>query len=132
LEFPNASDFDEPPISVTQAVYRHPSRTPGNLPFPPTPIRTPEILDEITVEPPPATRVFSITTQPLINSEPTSFHEAIRRPDANKWIAAMISEIDSIVENKTWSLCDLLAIRKCIGTKWVFKIKLDGNNNIKR
>ena len=54
-------------------------------------------------------------------------------PITDKWIAAMISEIDSIVENKTWTLVyDLPAIRKCIGTKWVFKIKLDGNNNIER
>src|SRR5271170_2009340 len=44
----------------------------------------------------------------------------------------MLHKMESIVENKMWTLCDLLATRKCIGTKWVFKIKLDGNNNIER
>ena len=44
----------------------------------------------------------------------------------------MIAEMESIISNKTWTLCDLPPGRKSIGTKWVFKIKVDGNNNIER
>ena len=77
-------------------------------------------------------QVFSTQSGVYFSIEPASFHEALRRPDADKWIEAMISEIKSIISNKTWTLCDLPPGRKCIGTKWVFKIKLDGNNNVER
>jgi transposase InsO family protein len=138
LEFPAATYFqDEVPISESQAPYQHPTRTvqiPTTIPrFEPrrqSPL--PEILDEIVVQPPPAVRVFSTDAQPNLNNEPTSFHEAIQRPDADKWIAAMIAEIDSIMENRTWTLCDLPPGKNCITVKWVFKIKLDGNNKIER
>jgi hypothetical protein len=92
-----------------------------------------EILDEIIFESPPAIRVSSADTQSSnINNEPTSFQETIRRPDANKWIDAMNAEIDSIMENRTWTLCDLPPGKNCITVKWVFKIKMDGNNKIER
>jgi hypothetical protein len=94
-----------------------------------------EIFDEIVVQPPPAIQVFSTDVQPQalsINDEPTSFHEAVRRPNAEKWIAAMNEEIDSVIRNKTWTLCNLPPGKNCISSKWVFKVKLDGNNNIER
>jgi transposase InsO family protein len=128
LEFPPASLMnDEPPISVSQAPYQHPGRT-TTFPAP----RPPEIFDEIVVQPPAAIRVFSTDAQPNLNNEPTSFQEALQRPDRDKWIAAMIAEIDSIMENRTWTLCDLPPRKNCITVKWVFKIKLDGNNKIER
>ena len=42
----------------------------------------------------------------------------------------MLSELQSIQDNKTWVLCDLPPGRECIGTKWVFKVKRDGNNEL--
>ena len=35
----------------------------------------------------------------------------------------MQAEYDAIVKNETWSLCDLPAGKKAIGTKWVYKLK---------
>lgn len=41
----------------------------------------------------------------------------------------MQEELNSIEKNNTWSLVDLPAGRQAIGSKWVFKIKRDQNNN---
>jgi hypothetical protein len=68
--------------------------------------------------------------QPNLNNEPSSFQEALQRPDGEKRIAAMNEEIDSVIRNKTWTLCELPPGKNCISSKWVFKVKLDGNNMI--
>src|SRR5947199_1684349 len=44
----------------------------------------------------------------------------------------MIAELQSLEDNKTWDLCELPIGRKVIGTKWVFKIKVDGMNVVER
>jgi len=77
-------------------------------------------------------QVFSTQSGVYFSIEPTSFYEALRRPDVDKWIEAMTSEIESIIANKRWTLCDLRPGRKCIGNRWVFKIKPDGKNKIER
>ncbi|MCO5548733.1 hypothetical protein L7F22_002194 [Adiantum nelumboides] len=35
----------------------------------------------------------------------------------------MQSEYDALIENDTWTLCDLPPGKKAIGTKWVYKLK---------
>jgi hypothetical protein len=44
----------------------------------------------------------------------------------------MEDELQSIEHNKTWELCDLPRGRKCIGSKWVLKVKKDGKGNTTR
>jgi len=39
----------------------------------------------------------------------------------------MVDEMASMRANKMWTLCQLPPRRKCIGTKWVYKLKRDGN-----
>ena len=114
-QFPATQDFDE---------LAQPS-TP-----PPSPDRP--IFDEIDVLPPPTATALSTVQRPEFGDKPISFSDATQRPDAQKWIDAMKSEFQSITSNKTWVLCDLPPDRKCIGTKWVFKVKRDGNNVIER
>jgi hypothetical protein len=41
----------------------------------------------------------------------------------------MHDEIQSIIDNKTWTLMDLPHGRKCIGSKWVYKLKKDASGN---
>jgi hypothetical protein len=43
-------------------------------------------------------------------------HEAV-------WRRAMVDELQSIEENKTWSLTELPSGMRAIGLKWVFKVK---------
>jgi hypothetical protein len=52
--------------------------------------------------------------------EPSSSEEA--EPHA-AWRAAMMDEMGSIEENKTWTLTTLPAGKRPIGLKWVFKLK---------
>jgi Reverse transcriptase (RNA-dependent DNA polymerase) len=66
--------------------------------------------------------------------EPRSFNEAMNSPQRAEWLKAIREEMDSLLENRTWSLNEvsLPSGRKCVNTKWVFKIKRDENGHIKR
>lgn len=57
--------------------------------------------------------------------EPKTFNEAINCADKKLWIEAMEEELLAISNNNTWNLTDLPKGRTAIGSKWVFKIKLD-------
>src|SRR5271154_1252957 len=118
-QFPTAEDFDEPSI------------IPPKQPAPPSVSHTtpPIIHDMIVVEKPPAIQVFAIKFQ---RDEPSSYQDAMSRHDAKKWYNSMLSELQSLHDNKTWILVDLPYGRKVIGTKWVYKIKVDGMNIIDR
>ena len=54
--------------------------------------------------------------------EPTSYEEAIAAPDAEPWLQAMKSEMDSIHQNHTWELVELPLGRKSLPCKWVFRL----------
>lgn len=58
----------------------------------------------------------------MSSDETASFAEAERSPS---WRKAMMEEIESIEDNKTWSLADLPCSHRAIGLKWVFKVKRD-------
>ena len=64
--------------------------------------------------------------------EPKTLREARKRPDASKWLAAAQEEMDSLMEHETWSLTKLPPGRKIVGSKWVFKVKLDENGEAAR
>lgn len=66
------------------------------------------------------------------SNEPTTVREAIHSPEAAKWSAAMIEEYNALIENGTWELTELPPNRKAIDSKWVFKVKRDGDGNIQR
>lgn len=63
-------------------------------------------------------------------AEPRSFSEAINGPEAAQWRAAMDDEIKSLKMHGTWKLANLPADRKPVGSKWIFKRKLDENGNV--
>ncbi|MCO5604131.1 hypothetical protein L7F22_058291 [Adiantum nelumboides] len=52
--------------------------------------------------------------------EPLPFDEA---QNSKNWMAAMQSEYDALIQNDTWTLCDLPLGKKAICTKWVYKLK---------
>jgi Reverse transcriptase (RNA-dependent DNA polymerase) len=83
-------------------------------------------LEEIYAETEPVQLNFSDVC--LIGmEEPTNFNEAAI--DKN-WNCAMVEEIESIQENKTWSLVESIKGQKVIGLKWVFKLKKDSERRI--
>jgi len=63
----------------------------------------------------------------LAAEEPRSVDEALGE---QCWREAMLSEMESIEANKTWSLSELPAGHKAIGLKWVFKVKKDPQGKI--
>ena len=89
------------------------------------------IFDSIEVQPLVALEVFTAIAK-VLDADPTTYVEAMQRPDLEYWLKAMKDELASIEKNKMWILCDLPPGRKCIETKWVYKIKRDGNNNFER
>lgn len=64
--------------------------------------------------------------------EPKTYKQAVSCKYAKEWKAAMQEELDAINVNNTWVLCDLPPGRKAVGSKWVFKLKMDGSGNIIR
>ncbi|MCO5559705.1 hypothetical protein L7F22_013306 [Adiantum nelumboides] len=61
--------------------------------------------------------------------EPLSFDEV---QNSKNWMAAMQSKFDALIENDTWTLCDLPPGKKAIRTKWVYKLKCKPDGEIDR
>nr|GEW27553.1 hypothetical protein [Tanacetum cinerariifolium] len=64
----------------------------------------------------------------VVNNKPSSYYKAIKNPH---WIEAMNNEIRALNRNNTWTICDLPARRKPIGSKWLWKIKYKSSGEIK-
>ena len=59
----------------------------------------------------------------IISSEDLStFQEAIDS-SRDKWMEAMVEEMESLNKNKTWELSELPKGKKPIGCKWMFRKK---------
>jgi hypothetical protein len=61
--------------------------------------------------------------------EPSTFAAAEREPSRH---AAMVEEMDSIIDNGTWELVELPPGHRAISLQWVFKVKRDEHGNIVR
>ncbi|WVZ53348.1 LOW QUALITY PROTEIN: hypothetical protein U9M48_004308 [Paspalum notatum var. saurae] len=62
-----------------------------------------------------------------IKDEPATAEEA---KGIKEWRMAMLEEMASIEENKTWTLVDLPKGQRVIGLKWVFKLKRDEHGEV--
>lgn len=63
-----------------------------------------------------------------IGEEPNNLEEALEGSAAEKWKQAMTEEMNALVKNNTWELTSLLAGRKAIPNRWIFKIKTTGTD----
>ncbi|MCO5609434.1 hypothetical protein L7F22_063660 [Adiantum nelumboides] len=59
--------------------------------------------------------------------EPQSYEEDFTKQE---WLAAMDEEYNALLKNDTWKLVDLPQGKKTIGSKWVYKVKLNVNGSI--
>ena len=59
----------------------------------------------------------------LVNDEPESYDEVMKSSEHDLWLKAMKSEMDSMSENKVWTLSDAPEVVKPIGCKWVSRRK---------
>ena len=69
------------------------------------------------------------TATPLDN-EPLTYHDAVERPDADLWLAAMAIELNTFKEIGLYQEVEAPPDRKIINSKWVFKIKCGPNGEI--
>jgi hypothetical protein len=61
--------------------------------------------------------------------EPTSVEAALDDP---QWVAAMDSEHEALLCNRTWKLVPRPKGRNVIGCKWVYKVKRKADGSIER
>jgi hypothetical protein len=66
-------------------------------------------------------RVFAIRQGTY--DEPTSLAQALKRPDADEWIAAVNREFESLLKMGVYEECELPPNRKAISSKLLLKIK---------
>ena len=66
----------------------------------------------------------------LDHDEPMNYEEAMMSPYSDGWLEAMESEIESMYENKVWTLVDLPDDRQAIQNKWIFKRKTETDSSV--
>ncbi|GAA0159439.1 transmembrane signal receptor [Lithospermum erythrorhizon] len=71
-----------------------------------------------------------LLTVPYIKSNNGDSPRSMKEIEADEWLIAMKSEIDSIYQNKVWTLMDLPEGARPIECKWVFKCKMDKDGNV--
>lgn len=62
-------------------------------------------------------------------NEPTTYEEAINCEHSEKWYEAMENEVKVLAENNTWTEVEIPDGKKVIDTKWVYRVKYDGEGN---
>nr|GEZ65425.1 hypothetical protein [Tanacetum cinerariifolium] len=58
-------------------------------------------------------------------NKPTSYKAVMLDPESNKWLDTMNAEMQSMIDNKVWVMVDLPPNCKTVGSKWIFKKKID-------
>ncbi|XP_070026504.1 uncharacterized mitochondrial protein AtMg00820-like [Nicotiana sylvestris] len=64
------------------------------------------------------------------DDDPKTYEEAKQSSDYEKWQKAMKSEMESMKENKVWTLVEPSKDIKPIGCKWVFKKKIGADGKV--
>lgn len=93
----------------------------------------PTTEDEDEIEPPiMETASFAFAMSAAIETildDPKTLHEAMQRPDADKWETAVKTEFNALDNNNVLTECVLPPGRKAIGARFVLRVKndIDGN-----
>ena len=65
------------------------------------------------------------------DEDPITYMDAMQRPNSEKWLEAMKSEMESMKVNDVWTLVDPPEGVRPIGCKWVFKRKRGTDGKVK-
>ena len=68
----------------------------------------------------------------ITDDDPRTVKEAVDSEDGKLWKEAMVDEMASLHKNEAWDMVDLLARRKPIGSKWVFKKKTNAKGKVEK
>lgn len=64
--------------------------------------------------------------------DPSSVAEVKSAADKVKWEKAMEAEMESLRSNEAWELVEPLPDYKIVGSKWIFKRKVDADGTVER
>jgi len=67
----------------------------------------------------------------IIDDDPRNVREATDS-DGKLWEKAMVEEMETLDKNEAWDLVEFLTGRKFIGSKWVFKRKLNAKGKVEK
>ena len=68
----------------------------------------------------------------FLDSDPITIDDVQMSPFKDDWVEAINSEIQSLVETKTFEICDLPEGRNAVGARWIFKSKIRSDGTIER
>ena len=68
----------------------------------------------------------------ITDDDPRTVREAVDSEDGNLWKRAMEEEMASLDKNDSWDLVEFPTGRKPIGSKWVFKKKLNAEGKVEK
>ena len=66
----------------------------------------------------------------ITDDDPRNVKEAVNSEDSDLWKKAMDEEMDSLDKNESWNLIQLPAGRNTVGSKWLFKKKLNAKGKV--
>ncbi|GAU47849.1 hypothetical protein TSUD_404260 [Trifolium subterraneum] len=78
-----------------------------------------------SVKPPERYGYEDLAAYALLTSsgDPSTFREAMASQEKERWMGAMMEEMESLQKNQTWELVQLPKGKRVIGCKWVYKRK---------
>jgi hypothetical protein len=68
----------------------------------------------------------------ITNDDPRTVREAVNSEDSKLWKKAMVEEMDALDKNEAWDIVELQAVRKSIGSKWLFKKKFNAQGKVEK
>eukprot|EP00253_Pinus_taeda_P035451 PITA_35451 len=68
----------------------------------------------------------------ITDNYPRTVKEVVDSEDGKLWKEAMVDEIESLHKNEALDLVELMAGRKCIGCKWLFKKKTNVEGKVEK
>jgi hypothetical protein len=68
----------------------------------------------------------------MTDDDPRTVREAVNSEDNKLWKKAMVEEMDALDKNEAWDIVELPVGRKYVGSKWLFKMKLNAKGKVEK
>jgi hypothetical protein len=68
----------------------------------------------------------------ITDDDPKTVMEEVNSEDSKLWKKAMVEEMDALDKNEAWDIVELPAGRKYVGSKWLFKKKLNAQGKVEK
>ena len=68
----------------------------------------------------------------ITDDDPINVKEVVDLEDIDLWNKAMVEEMDALDKNEAWDSVELPTGRKVVGSKWLFKKKLNAEGKVEK